>query len=49
MSLTIFTVTLLTTPEATTEHADTVRAAIKAAVAPLDANPLIEVDEHHDA
>lgn len=48
MSFTVFTITLLTTPEATTEHSDAVRAALKVAVAPLDADPLIEVDEHHD-
>jgi hypothetical protein len=48
MSFTVYTVTLLTTPEATEEHDEAIRAALKAAVAPLDTDPLIEVDEHHD-
>jgi hypothetical protein len=47
VSLTIYTITLLTTPEATEEHDSAVREALKAAVAPLDTDPLIQIDEDH--
>lgn len=48
MSLTVYTITLLTTTEATQEHDAIVRRALKAAVAPLDPDPLIQIDEHFE-
>lgn len=48
MSLTVYTITCLTTPEATELHDEAIRALLKRAVALLDADPLIQIDEHHD-